>query len=82
MALTLEAEQRLNNMELIKFFTDNEAAWEAIAKETFAFVKGKFPKGSKVRPDDVAKFLIHVLEVDVGFRNRLDAKRIEGGTDF
>jgi hypothetical protein len=78
MALTLEAEQRLGNMELIKFFVDNEAVWEAVAKETYAFVKGKFPKSSKVRPDDVAKFLIPVLEVDTGFRNRLDVKPLRG----
>jgi hypothetical protein len=78
MALTLESEQRLSNMELVKFFSDNETVWETIAKETYSFVKGKFPKSSKVRPDDVAKFLIPVLEVDTDFRNRLDAKRLRG----
>jgi hypothetical protein len=43
MALTLEAEQRLEHAGLVSLFTKHEPDWLALAKQTKAFVKSNFP---------------------------------------
>jgi hypothetical protein len=78
MALTLEAEQRLEDMELGKLFTAHNAAWLQAAKETKDFIAGNFPKGSKIRRDDVAKALIPILEVNETLKDALNDKKLRG----
>jgi hypothetical protein len=78
MALTLEAEQRLEAVELIALFTAHEAAWLQAAKETKEFIAGNFPKGSKIRRDDVAKALIPILEVNETLKDKLNDKKLRG----
>ena len=55
MALTLEADQRLELAGLGKFFEDDKAAWIGMAKETKQFISEHFPEGAKIRRDDVSK---------------------------
>jgi hypothetical protein len=62
---------------LIEFFDHNQAAWVAAAKEAYGYVKGSFPADSTIRRDDVAQFLIHVIEVDEDFKNHLDTNRLK-----
>jgi hypothetical protein len=45
MALTLEAEQRLEALKLVALYTRHEVAWLQAAKETKAFIAGNFPEG-------------------------------------
>lgn len=78
MALTLEAEQRLEDVGLVKFFTDHEAAWLGTAKQTKVFVTANFPAGAKIRRDDVAKNLVPILEVHEDFRDYLDSNKLRG----
>lgn len=49
MALTLEADQRLESVGLVALFDDNKTMWLEAAKETKAFISGNFPEGSKIR---------------------------------
>jgi hypothetical protein len=78
MALTLEAEQRLENAGLVKVFVDHELDWLALAKQTKGFVKANFPHGSKIRRDDVAKAFFPILEVHELLRDTLDSNKLRG----
>lgn len=77
MALTLEAEQRLEAVGLINFFDKSEASWQTLSKKAYDYVKGNFPPGSNVRPDDVAKALVPIVEVDADLRNELNASKLK-----
>jgi hypothetical protein len=74
MALTLQAEQRLDSAGLVAFFHEYRQSWLNEAAETYNFIRRNFPRGSPIRPDDVAKALLPILEVD----ERLRAKLNEG----
>jgi hypothetical protein len=78
MALTLEAEQRLESVGIVALFTKHEAAWLQAAKETKEFIAGNFPKGSKIRRDDVSKALIPILEVNEMLKDALSEKKLRG----
>ena len=78
MALTLEADQRLEAVGLTKFFDKNANAWRGLAADTKTFVTGHFPKGAKIRRDDVAKELVPILEVHEDFKDYLDEHKLRG----
>jgi hypothetical protein len=78
MALTLEAEQRLESVSLVGLYNEHRATWLAAAKETKAFIASNFPKGAKIRRDDVAKALIPVLEVNEVLKDKLNEKKQRG----
>jgi hypothetical protein len=78
MALTLEAEQRLEAAGLVALFNQHKAVWKEAAKETKQFVKGNFPPGALIRRDDVAKALFPILEVNETLRTCLDENKLRG----
>jgi hypothetical protein len=78
MALTLEAEQRLESVGLVALFDDDREAWLDAAKQTKAFIKSNFPEGSLIRRDDVAKALIPVLEVNEVLKASLNVNKLRG----
>ena len=78
MALTLEAEQRLDSVSLAALFDGDREGWLDAAKQTKAFIKANFPEGSPIRRDDVAKALIPVLEVNEVLKDALNEKKLRG----
>jgi len=76
MALTLEAEQRLERVNLVGFFTGSAAMWQEISQETYEFIQGNFPDDAKIRRDDVSKALVPILEVHEEFRDELNNKKL------
>ncbi len=78
MALTLEADQKLEAVGLTKFFEKDKDAWRQAVKDTKDFVKSHFPDGAKIRPDDVAKGLVPILEVHEQFKEFLDQHKLRG----
>ena len=78
MALTLEAEQRLESVGLVAFYIAHEAAWLTAARETKAFLQGNFPPGSNIRRDDLAKALHPILEVNEDLRDELNNNKLRG----
>lgn len=78
MALTLEAEQRLEAVGLIDLFDEHEASWLEASRETRVFVSGNFPEGSLIRRDDVAKALHPIMEVNEILKEFLDENKIRG----
>lgn len=76
MGLTLYWEQKLTEAGLDVFFEDNKETWVAAAKEAIQYVKTSFPEDSVIRRDDVAQFLIHVIEVDEDFKNHLASNKL------
>lgn len=76
MALTLEAEQRLERVELIQFFDTSRPTWLGAAQRTYRFIRRDFPKGALIRRDDVAKALIPILEVNEALRDRLNEGKL------
>ena len=78
MGLTLEAEQRLDDVGLVDFFEQHRPEWLAVAKETYAYVSGNFPNGSMIRRDDVAKALLPIVEVNEPLKEMLDQNKLRG----
>lgn len=78
MALTLEAEQRLHDVELDKFFEKDKASWTATVQDTKDFIAKKFPGGAKIRPDDVAKAIYPILEVHEAFKDFREEEKLRG----
>lgn len=78
MGLTLEAEQRLEDVGLIDFFEKHRPEWLEVARKTFAFVSGNFPPGAAVRRDDVAKALLPIVEVNEALKHMLDENKLRG----
>jgi len=78
MALTLEAEQRMNDVGLVAFFAASEVAWRGTVQATKNFVRGNFPAHSMIRRDDVAKGLIPILEVHEDFKDFRNEHKLRG----
>ena len=76
MALTLSAEQRLGRAGIIDFFENHQAAWQGAAKQSYEFLANSYPKGAQIRPDDVAKVLQPIVEVDADLRNELNRHKL------
>jgi hypothetical protein len=76
MALTLEAEQRLEAAELIDLYTDHEQTWRDACQETKSYVGTNFPPGALIRRDDVAKAFVTILEVNETLRTHLDGNKL------
>ena len=71
MALTLVVEQRLTAVSLAALFVQHQHDWTAAAQRTKDYLKQSFPAGATIRPDDVAKALHPILEVDARLRTKL-----------
>lgn len=78
MGLTLEAEQRLEDVGLVGFFEAHRPEWLAVAEDTYAYVTGNFPTGSVIRRDDVAKALLPIVEVNEPLKEMLDQNKLRG----
>jgi hypothetical protein len=78
MALTLEAEQRLDDVGVTAFYDDDADVWLATVRATKNFVSGNFPAHSRIRRDDVAKALVPILEVHEGFKDFRAENKLRG----
>lgn len=58
MALTLEAQQRLEAVSLVTFYGEHKIQWERLARQSYQFIAKGFPEGVMIHPDDVAKALV------------------------
>jgi hypothetical protein len=74
MALTLEIDQRLQRFGLIDYFVTRQTGWQAVAQEAYDYAKKQFG-GAQIRPDDLAKFVRPVVEIDKDLRGVFDAKK-------
>jgi len=77
MALTLEAQQRLEKVGLSAFYKKKKAPWQTMAKKTYDFVADNFPDGAPIRLDDVAKAFVPVLEVTPTLIDMLSKKKLK-----
>jgi hypothetical protein len=75
MALTLEVEQRLTRANLVAHFDANAKAWQTVSQDAYDYTKSHF-HGEQVRPDDLAKALRPVVEIDQNLRTALDKKKL------
>jgi len=78
MAMTLEKEQRLQDADLIQFFEKDQAMWAGVLKRAYNFTKNDFPKGARVRRDDLIKPLLSVVEINEGLRDFLNENKLRG----
>lgn len=76
MGLTLDVEQSLEAAGLVDFYQHESKTWNAAAKKAYEYVKVNFPAQSVIRPDDVAKALIPVIEVRDDLRSKLDELKL------
>lgn len=76
MGLTLEAEQRLEAAGVIAHYNDNAEAWLAAIRQTKQFVETNFPAGAKIRKDDIAKALVTIIEVNEGYQDYRNVKKL------
>lgn len=77
MSLTQLEEQRLKKAGLIAYFEAHRPAFQASAKGLLDYLKGNWPANSIVRPDDVAKSLLAVVEVDTDLQNYLATEKLK-----
>lgn len=78
MALTLESEQRLEDVGLGDFYDADQDNWLNTVQDTKKFVKKNFPNGALIRRDDVAKALIPILEVHELFKDFRNNQKLRG----
>jgi len=69
MGLTLESERRLEAAGVIEHFDENRAAWLAAIQETYRFVETNFPRGARIRKDDIAKAMLPIVEVNEAYQD-------------
>ena len=77
MAITLEVQQRLENVSLATFFHEHKGQWERLARQAYQFILKGFPEGVVVHPDDVAKALVPLLEVSKPLSDYLAANKLK-----
>jgi hypothetical protein len=77
MALTLDIEQRLEAAGLIAFYGLHQAAWLATARRAKQFLQATFPPNSQIRPDDLRKAILPIVEVDEDLQGYLDAEKLK-----
>jgi hypothetical protein len=63
---------------LVDFYLGKAAVWKATVQATKDFVKGNFRAGAVIRPDDVAKGLIPILEVEEKFKEFRETGKLRG----
>ena len=73
MALTLPVYQKLDKVSLITYFNGNRADWLEAARAAYQYLHGKY---AVIRPDDVAKILLPVVEAHQPFKNQLAIKKL------
>jgi hypothetical protein len=73
MALDATKEKALQDVSLVKLFDDHRDLWKADAKSAYDFSAGFL---DVVRPDDVLKPLLPVLEVAPKLREYLARKKL------
>ena len=73
MALDATKEQALKDVSLVKLFEENRKLWEADAQGAYEFCASFL---ATVRPDDVIKPLLPVLEVAPKLRQYLADERL------
>lgn len=78
MALTLEAEQRMADVGVIKFYETHEQEWFSAVQATKQFVAGNFPADAPIRRDDVAKALFPIVEVHEAFKEFRNMGKLRG----
>jgi hypothetical protein len=78
MSLTLEEEQRLDGVGLIKLFDKHRDMWLSAARKAKAYVRDNFRANSLIRRDDVAKPLIPVMTVNEELKKYLDSNKLRG----
>ena len=78
MALTLDKEQRLQDVGLIEFFEQEQPMWVSVAKRAHEFARRDFPKEAVIRRDDLIKPLLSVVEVNEGLRDFLNENKLRG----
>ncbi|MBZ9737974.1 MULTISPECIES: hypothetical protein [unclassified Mesorhizobium] len=76
MALTLDAEQKLAAVGLVGIYNQHSLVWNDAARQAYVYIKAGFPNGAAVRPDDVAKAIKPVLEVNEILNAHLNVKRL------
>jgi hypothetical protein len=77
MALTLQVLQRLQRVELTKFYEETEETWTTLAKNVYDFVSTNYPSGETIRPDDVAQNLLPFVQVEESLTNKLSEKKLK-----
>jgi hypothetical protein len=77
MALTLVSEQRLKRVNLIDFYNKSHKKWEQLARRSYRFIAVNFPDGAAIHPDDVAKALRLLLEVNEDLIKQLNSKKLK-----
>jgi hypothetical protein len=76
MGLTLYWEQRLDGVGFVDFLDENRDAWLTASRDALQYTRERFPNDSTIRRDDVAQFLVPVIEVDEIFKNHLDTNKL------
>ena len=78
MALTEKKIQDLGDKDFDKLYDNKKAAWTALAKTAQKHAKENICGGKEPRPDDVAKALIPMMEINEALRNHQEDNKARG----
>jgi hypothetical protein len=67
-ALTEAKKKNLEDKDFHNLYTRHREKWAALAKKSRSYAKKNITGGADPRPDDVAKILYPIVEVDADFR--------------
>lgn len=68
MALTEAKKKNLEDKDFHTLYTNHRDKWAALARSARTYAKRNITAGAAPRPDDVAKILYPIVEVDADFR--------------
>jgi hypothetical protein len=75
MALTESKIRDLEDKKFDKLFAKHHATWTALVHKAYAYAKHNITAGKEPRPDDVAKVLYPMLEVDKELRRHQEENK-------
>ena len=88
MGLSEAKKKALEDKKFDELFKSHASAWHSMARKAYMYAKTNITNGDEPRPDDTAKILTPMVEVDEKFRdhqedNKARAKRfVEMFTDY
>ena len=75
MALTEAKKKNLEDKDFHRLYSGHREKWVALARKSRAYARKNITGGAVPRPDDVAKILYPIVEVDADFRAHQEDNR-------
>lgn len=76
MALTLNTKQNLTDKSFPQLYEQKKPIWLKLLQNAVTFLDETFPKGEKIRPEDLSEALAKVVAVTDDYRSHVELKKL------